>query len=218
MKKQVLLLFSILSFSLTYAQYEWTPAVVILKNSTSLRGWVKFPKHSGVLMSIGTTKFKFRKNRKDKTEKYGSDTVDEVVFGDEKFATVHYKYVPIQKEKFVLMELLVQGNASLFARTVLSSTSIFATTANILSVNPNFPDNPNSNFETRYYDGIEFYVMRNEEEKATLLVDPNSFEGLILKAKKYFSDCRKIVDYLDGEVYELNNIEELVEDYNLFCQ
>lgn len=205
MTKKILLLLSILSFSLTYAQYEWTPAKVILKNGSSFRGWVKFPKHSGGLISIGSTEFKHRKKKREKTEKYGSDTVDEVIFGDEEFATVHYKYVPIKKEKSVLMEIVVRGKANLYTRTVLKSNSTFIG-------DPNFPST------TTYYHDTQYYTIRKEEQKATLIAGPNSFGGFLSKAKNYFSDCSKIVDYLDSELYDLNNIEELVDDYNLLCE
>jgi len=205
MTKKILLLFLFLSFTLTYAQYEWTPAKIILKNGTSFRGWVQFPKHSGGLISIGSTDFKYRKKKKEKTEKYGSDTVDEVIFGDEEFATVHYKYVPIKKGKSVLMELVVHGKANLYTRTVSQSNSTF-------SSNPNFPST------TTYYDDTQYYIIRSEEQVATLIAGPNSFGGFISKAKNYFSDCSKIVGYLESELYELNNILELVDDYNLLCE
>ena len=94
--KNILILFAVFFFSSVHAQYEWTPAKVILKNGQSFRGLVKFPKHSGGLISIGSTEFKYKKNKKGTTKKYGSESVDEVIFGDAYFATVHYKYVPIK--------------------------------------------------------------------------------------------------------------------------
>lgn len=103
MIKNSLLLIAILCFSTVHAQYDWTPAKVILKNGTSFRGLVKFPKHSGGLISIGTTEFKYKLKKKGKTERYGYETVEEVIFGDEEFATVHYGYVPIQAKKACLI-------------------------------------------------------------------------------------------------------------------
>ena len=195
-----------LFFSSVQAQYDnWTPAKVILKNGTSFRGWVKFPKHSGGLISIGTTKFKYRKNRKGKTQQYGSDSVDEIVFGDEEFTTVHYKYVPIKKNKSVLMELVVRGKVNLYTRTVLMEGGTFT-------------NNPNLTSNTIYYDDFQYYLIRNGEQNATLIAGPNSFSNFIYKAKRYFSDCSKIIYYLDNELYELNNIVELVDDYNLLCE
>ena len=168
---------------------------------------VKFPKHSGGLISIGSTEFKYKKSKKEKTTKYGSETVDEVVFGDEYFATLHYKYVPIKKTKSVLMKLVVRGKANLYTRTVLKSNNTF--NANL---DPNFPS------VTTYYDDTQFFIIRIGEQKATLIADPNSFWNFILKTKKYFSDCNEIVHYLENDLYELDNIIELVEDYNLLCE
>ena len=69
---------------------------VILKNGTSFRDLVKSPKHSCGLISIGRTNFKYKKSKKSNTENYGSDSAEEVIFGDEEFATAHYKYFPIK--------------------------------------------------------------------------------------------------------------------------
>ena len=205
MLKKLLLIITLLFISTVQAQHEWTPALVILKNGTSFRGLVKFPKHSGGLISIGSTKFKYKKSRKYKTEKYGKNAVDEVVFGDENFATLHYKYVPINKQKSVLMQLVVRGKATLYSRIV--SKSEIKT--------PSLPDFPN---QIVYYDDTQFYIIRNNEEKATLIVDPSSYGGFISIAITYFSDCSTIVHYLENELYELNDIIELVDDYNLLCE
>jgi hypothetical protein len=208
--KNILIIITILCFSSVHAQYEWTPAKVILKNGTSFRGLVKFPKHSGGLVSIGSTDFKYKKKRKSKIKKYGYETVEEVIFGDEEFTTVHYKYVPIKAKKHVLLQLVVDGKASLYSRTVLK----FENT----SFEPSYIDNPGINMPGYYYDDTQLYVIRPDEQKATLIVDPNNLRSFISKSKKYFSDCSKIVDYLESELYELNDIVELVDDYNLLCE
>jgi len=202
---RILIILTFFCFSSVQAQYEWTPAKVILKNGTSFRGLVKFPKHSGGLVSIGSTKFKYKKKRKSKTEKYGHETVDEVIFGDEDFTTVHYKYVPIKAKKHVLLELIANGKANLYSRTVLKFQNTFV-------------GDPNLQSSGYYYDDTQFYLIRAGEQKATLIAGPNSFGGFISKTKKYFSDCSKIVDYLESELYELKDIVELVDDYNLLCE
>lgn len=210
MIKRILIILTFFCFSSIQAQYEWTPAKVILKNGTSFRGLVKFPKHSGGLISIGSTKFKYKKSRKSKTEKYGYETLEEVIFGDEKFATVHYTYVPITAKKYVLLQLVTSGKANLYSRTVLK-----------------FENNFNDDFNIEitaikkdgyYYDNEQFFLLRKGEKKATLIGDPNSLLSFIPKAQQYFSDCSKIVDYLGSELYEVNDIIELVDDYNLLCE
>lgn len=208
MIKKFLLVLAFLCFSSIHAQYVWTPAKVILKNGTSFRGLVKFPKHSGGLLSIGSTKFKYKKNKKAKAIKYGSDTVDEIVFGDENYATVNYKYVPIGKKRLVLMELEIRGKVSLYSRIVSNVTSI-----------PEF--NPNIRDEIVYYDDRQFYLKRDNEEEAKLFIGSDFFLDCKSRAKKYFSDCSKIVKYIDHDLYdldELNGLLELVDDYNLFCE
>jgi hypothetical protein len=204
MTKKILLILTILCFYSVHAQYDWTPAKVILKDGTSFRGLVKFPLHSGGLISIGSTAFKYKKNKKSPKKKYGSDSIEEVIFGDEDFTTVHYKYVPIKKKKSVLMELVVRGRVNLYTRSVLKSHNMF-------TGNSNFPST------TTYYEDSQFYFKRNNEQTAKLIAGPNSFGRFISKAKDYFSDCSKIVDYLENRLYDLNNLIELVDDYNLLC-
>ena len=193
MIKKILIVFAIFCFSSIHAQYdEWTPAKIILKNGTSFRGLVKLPTHSGVnlssegTMSLGSNKVQYKKNRKSPKKKYGSDTLDEVIFGDEEFTTVHYKFIPIKKNKSVIMELIVRGNVSLY--------------------------------KANSFENPKFYLIRHNEQVARLFIDSNNSRTFISRAKKYFSDCKNIVYYLESELYSFDNLIELVEDYNLLCE
>ena len=200
-----LLILTILCTSIVNAQYdEWTPAKVVFKNGISYRGLVKFPKHSGGLISMGTTKFKYRKNKKSKTLKHGHETVQEIIFGDERFETVHYKYVPIKKNKFVLMELMVSGKASLYSRTVLRFQDTGFGTGNL----------EGSGY---YYDDTQYYLIRKNESVAKLVSSPDIFGSFNLSIKKYFTDCEILLDYINDELYSYDNLIELVNDYNLLC-
>ncbi|MFL1012743.1 hypothetical protein [Flavisericum labens] len=206
MIKKIIIILSIFYFSSIHAQYdEWTPAKVILKNGISFRGLVKFPKHSGGIISIGSTEFKYKKKKKSKTQKYGHETVEEVIFGDEEFTTLHYKYIPIKPKKYVLLEQIINGKTSLFSRTVMKFQRTIV----------GYPNNQSNGY---YYDDTQYYLIRKGEGSAKLIAGPNSFGTFISKAKKYFSDCEKILYYLENELYDLNNLIELVEDYNLLCE
>jgi hypothetical protein len=67
------------------------------------------------------------------------------------------------------------------------------------------------------HDDTQYYVKRKNEKSAKLIAGPNNFKSFITKAKTYFSDCEKIVYYLDNDLYNIDNITELVDDYNLLC-
>lgn len=205
MLKNIILTSIFFACHLGFSQYEWTPAQVILKNGTSFRGLVKFPIHSGGLVSIGTTDFKYKKKRKSGTEKYGQETVYKVVFGDEQFAIVEYQYVPINKNKSVLMELLVSGKVNLYTRTVSRYNTYFMG-------NGNFPTSSTIDYNS------EYYLKRDNEIKATLISGPKIFSTFNQRAKQYFSDCQEISDYIESDLYDLNNLFQLVDDYNLLCQ
>ena len=213
MIKNILTILIIFCFSNVNAQYEWTPAKVILKDGTSFRGLVKFPMHSGGLISMGSTKFKYKKNRKSSIEKFGSETLDKVIFGDEQFATIEYQYVPIKKNKNVLMELIINGKVNLYYRVV----SQYSTTN---SGDQNFQSIPTATIPTTTsidYNN-QYFLLRENEKTATLIIDPNSFQSFNYKAKKYFSDCKDIVSFIESKLYQPKYLLELVEDYNLLCE
>ena len=205
MLKHIILTLIFFACHLGFSQYEWTPAQVILKNGTSFRGLVKFPIHSGGLVSIGTTEFKYKKKRKSRVEKYGQETVDKVIFGDEQFATVEYQYVPISKNKSVLMELMVSGKVNLYTRTVSRYSYNFME-------NESLPTSSTIDYNS------EYYLKREKEIKATLISGPKIFSSFNQSVKQYFSDCQEISDYIESDLYDLNNLFQLVDDYNLLCQ
>ncbi len=202
--RTLVLVFTLLYVSNLNAQFTWTPAKVILKNGESFRGLVKFPKNFNSLITIGSSKFKYRKNKKSKVQKLGSDTVEEVVFGDEDFRTVHFKYVSVSKNRSILMEEIISGKVSLFARTTLTTETIVDYTL--------------EDYETTiYYDKIDYYLIKETETKATkvpAVTTKYMFKSFI---KKYFEDCNKLVGYIEDELYSRNELLELVEDYNLLC-
>jgi hypothetical protein len=208
--KKILILSILLCFSIVNAQYSWTPAKVILKDGTSFRGLVKSPKHSGGLISIGSTKFKYKKYRKSKTKKYGYETVEEVIFGDEEFATLHYKYIPISAKRHVLMAQLVNRKVSLYSRNVSKFHSTTPITAGDFNTIPT----------GHYYDDSQFYLIRKNEKTAKLMAGGPVFflQSFIRRAKIYFSDCKEVISYLEEDLYDISNITELVEEYNLLCQ
>lgn len=203
MVKTILFILTFFCVFTIQAQYDWTPAKIILKDGTSFRGLVKLPIDSGGLVSIGSTKFKYKKNKKAPNEKLGKETVEEVIFDVEGIATSHYKYVPINYNKYALLEQVVNGKVSLYSRIV---------SKNEKSIN----FDPNIKSSGNYY--TQFYFLRKNENKAILINYTNSYKVFVINAIKYFSDCSLIVDYLDNGLYDLNNLIELVEDYNLLCE
>lgn len=65
----------------------------------------------------------------------------------------------------------------------------------------------------------EYFVLRENEYAATALISLNTFsKPFIEAAKKYFSDCKDILKYLEHDLYDEQNVIELIEDYNLLCE
>jgi hypothetical protein len=216
---RISLLFSLIFIGLSpvHAQYDdWTPAKVVLINGTSIRGLVKLPRHSGNLISLGSSDFKFRKKRKSLTQKLGHKTVVEVVFGDEQFTLLRYKYVPIKPKKYALLEVISEGPVSLYSR---DSGTYRPTSGHPAMLGPEGSLAPiiQPSLSIHDADDTQYFVKRKNEKVAKLIAKTNNLKSFIAKAKDYFSDCKKIVYYLDNDLYNIDNITELVEDYNLLC-
>ncbi len=205
MIKKYTLILLIFTCYFGYGQYEWTPGKIVLKNGISFRGLVKIPIQTVGIVPMGSNKVQYKKNRKSNKIKYGSDDVNEIIFGDEQFATVHYQYVAVNKNKSILMEVVVKGTVNLYTRTVSQYNNTFIG-------NQNLPTSTSIDYNSQYY------LKREKEQTATLIAGQNSFGSFIYKAKEYFSDCNDIISYLDNDLYHENNLIDLVEDYNLLCE
>ena len=124
MTKNIILIISILSFSLSYGQYNWTPGKVILKNGDTLKGLLKIPMTSGSLLSFSKNKLEYKKDKKGKRNKFDNTQVDKILFyGISNPNLGYYEYVPLTRKKMALFKLIRNGKVKLYVRTIKITVS-----------------------------------------------------------------------------------------------
>lgn len=210
MTRKILLILSILTCSLSYGQYDWTPGKLILKNGDSLKGFIQIPMNIVRLVSIGKSKVEFKENLEGAVSSYDKSQVYRIHFNTYDVNPRYYEYAPLKKRKYRIFKLLLDGKVKLYKRTVAIQHK-----ETILGD----PNNPNSNVVKYYYEEEEeFYVIREGDSQLTPLISHYSLNDFKTKALKYFSGCKDIVEYLNEDLYDEIDIIELVYDYNLICK
>ncbi len=221
MTKIIITISILLNFSICLGQYDWREGKVILKDGQKLKGFVKLSMTTDELISLKKSKVLFKTNRKGRVKKFDKKEINKVFYGSTNSEIGYFEYVPITKNKFELLRLVVTGKSKLYKRVIRSKNNgLF-----ILLPNENFNNNRNYNFQnipnnkgqikTELID--QYYIIRDDEVKATQ-IKISSTEKFKENTIDYFKDCEKIVQYLENDLYEEFDIHELVEDYNIFCE
>jgi len=209
MIKTIISIFTILTYSMCYGQYDWREGKVVLKNGQTLKGIVKMTMPSNKLVSLSNSKVYYKKNWKGKVKKFTKDEIEKVFYGSYNSETGFFEYAAITKNKKELLRVIINGKSKLYKRTVKNvsySGGVFDS-----SISPGVSRKKEVQFVNQYY------IIRNGEINATYIPD-ESLEKFKKKTISYFSDCKKIIQYIENNLYEEFEIKELVEDYNIFCE
>jgi hypothetical protein len=207
MRKHIIIIITILTFSTSFAQYNWTPGKLYLKNGEVLKGYIKIPTSSIPLtpISLGRSKLKYKTKLGSKTEKFDQTQVDKVYFGTSNPNLGYYEYVPLTKNKMLLFKLIRNGKVNLYTRTIKSHVRIDIS-------------NQNGLYDTKEIKIKEYLLKRENEPIATLVLNNADLRSFKNSVKKYFSDCADIVSFIEDDIYEEYDIHQIVEDYNLICE
>ncbi|WP_299314816.1 hypothetical protein [uncultured Aquimarina sp.] len=209
MIKIIISIITILTFSICNGQYDWRAGKVVLKNGQTLKGIVKMTMPSNKLVSLSSSKVYYKKNRKGKVKKFTKDEIRKVFYGSYNSETGFFEYAPITKNKKELFRVIINGKSKLYKRTVKNIS--YSNRILDPSISPRRPRKKDIQFVNQYY------VIRNGEITVTYIPD-ESLEKFKEKTISYFSDCKKIIQYIENNLYEEFEIKELVEDYNIFCE
>ncbi len=209
-----------------HAQYQWTEAYVILKNGKTLSGQAKLTDKSTAFTF--TERLKFRKDKDSKTTNYKTEDIEEVMFTVYKheFAndavyrsntTLFFVPVPThkmgKKTKYNLMQEIQSGDVSLYSRNFIitkpsiqvSNTSDAYGTMQYIA--------PSAMTTTEH---IELWLVKTNE-KAVLIRSSGIFNNLRKQLLKYFADCPEITEAIEDSDLNHDDIEDIVNNYNLEC-
>ena len=189
--KLVLQLIFLLFINFAHSQ-DYRVATIFFNDSTSIKGFGEIKNN--------TIYFKVR--QEDKSDKWSYDIAKGLTFSEYGFYE-KYEYVKFEKQlKPRIMEVVEEGDVTLYKDAKLFYTS---------NGNSNFGKIP-VNISTFENMSVTFYVKRKSEEYATDIIF--SFKT---RAKKYFSDCEKIIEKINNRNFTKNNITDMVFYYNEYC-
>jgi hypothetical protein len=215
MTRKIILIISILTCSLSYGQYDWTPGKLILKNGETVKGLIKIPRVTHGLLSIPKNKLEYKKDKKGKKKKFDKTQVDKVFFATFNPNLGYYEYVPVSRKRMAIFKLIRNGKVKLYTRTIK------------VGVNTGFQNNGISSGQKKVKKIKEYYMIRKSETVATRVFLKSDGLSITYKGnlrtfksytKKYFSDCPDILSYIDNDLYEDFDIAQIVDDYNLLCE
>lgn len=207
------------------AQYEWTEAYISLQNGNALVGQAKLTQQGGMYNFNLSQKLKFRTDKESRVKKFRAREVKEVLFtvykhdftdGNVSMSSEDLFFVPVitairgKNKSVVLMQELVSGTVSLYGRTNVNVTPA-------IPISSSFGENPlpvyNGGTVTEY---TQFWLGK-ENEAAVVIKEENLFESLEKQLLRYFIDCPYITDFIKTQGAEIENLEEIVLEYNVEC-
>ena len=152
----------------------------------------------GLGMITRNDKIKFRISLEEEPDIWNYEIVKGIIFYGFNM-TKEFEYIKINKsQKPILLEVINRGKATLY---VHSQTSYFPVTFN-----------ENNFMRGSTYNSKTIYVKRKNEKIAINL--SGRFKK---KSIEYFKDCPEILDIFSTKEYLRYRIEDIVNEYNIYC-
>lgn len=198
----LLLLFINYSFGQDYRQ-----ARIIFNDSSSIEGFGEIK---------GNTIY-FKVLQEDKADKWSYDFAKGLTFAAYGFSE-KYEYVKIEHSKPKLMQVVEEGKVTLYRDAKIYFADNRPESEKIKETALVHLPNPHSDkLFQMHVSSMEtmtetFYVKRENEEFATDIIF--SFN---IRAKKYFADCKKVIEKIKNKKFTKKNIQDMVFFYNEYC-
>jgi hypothetical protein len=189
--KLIIPLFFFLFINVTFSQ-DYREATIVFNDSTSIKGFAE----------IKNNEIYFKLKQEDKPDKWSYDIAKGIIFSGYGFSEKLEYLKSGKNSKPKILEVIEEGNINLYRESRMYYTSNGNTTAGKLP----------TNFSTYEFTTETFYVKKKSEEFATDI----SF-SFKTTAKKYFSDCEKIIEKIKNGKFTRKNIPDMVFYYNEYC-
>jgi hypothetical protein len=189
--KLIIPLFFVLFINVTFSQ-DYREATIVFNDSTSIKGFAE----------IKNNEIYFKLKQEDKPDKWSYDIAKGIIFSGYGFSEKLEYLKSGKNSKPKILEVIEEGNINLYRESRMYYTSNGNTTAGKLP----------TNFSTYEFTTETFYVKKKSEEFATDI----SF-SFKTTAKKYFSDCEKIIEKIKNGKFTRKNIPDMVFYYNEYC-
>ena len=212
----IFLLFSSVCFGQIKGEKKLQECELTLKDSTTFRGFCRIGKVDKIHFTI----------EKDSTpDIWDSKDVKRVRFFRSDYDQV-LEYFNLRKNSLPrLLEIKMYGNVMLYARTKFQLVSDPKSGGTItMPVTTRGKSGTTVSYETRstgFYkrkEVVSAYYLKKASSDALFPIRPSWTNRRWKKEMiQFFKDCPFLVEDLEADAYDKLSIEQLVEDYNLYC-
>ncbi|KAF2080914.1 hypothetical protein [Flavobacterium sharifuzzamanii] len=171
---------------------NYREASIIFNDSSSIQGFAE----------IKNNVIYFKIKQEDKADKWSYDIVKGLIFAAYGYSE-KYEYVEFEHSKPKLLQVVEEGYVNLYR-----DAKIYFKGGNTNFDANNLPTNTDGSWEM----SEAFYVKRKTE----LYVTDIKF-SFNLRAKKYFGDCKKVIERINNKKFTKKNIKDMVFFYNEYC-
>jgi hypothetical protein len=202
------LTFTLNCFGQIKGEKKFQECELLLKDSTTFRGFCRVMK---------ADKIHFSMERDSTPDVWDSKDVKSVRFYRSRYDQV-LEYFNLRKNSLPrLLEIKIYGDVMLYARTK------FRTTADQVITTPGFDSKGNSIPQQRVVsykkeEVVSAYYLKKAASDTLFPLRPSWTNRKWKKEMiKFFKDCPLLVEDLEADAYDKESIEQLIEDYNLYC-
>lgn len=208
--KGILQIILLLSFTMTFAQYSWSPATIYLENDSILEGEAVI-KQGGKFRFQPKESLRFRSTKKNKAQKIEIETIDSIHFTvkytekvnkrkvkKQRQATYVTMYVEEERKRLHFLEVLKQGSVTLFGRTFGGGGGM-----SFMPVGTNIP-------MFRFYGGHNQLFLSRGNDMAEIMYDSKDIAT-------FFSDCNILAEKVIEEKLDKDDLKTIVEYYESNC-
>ena len=189
--KLILQLLIVFFLNLGFSQ-DYREASIIFNDSSSIQGFAEI-KNNAIYFKI---------KQEDKADKWSYDFVKGLVFVAYGYSE-KYEFVEFEHSKPKLLQVIEEGNVNLYRY----AKAYYGGRNTNLSIGK-LP----SEEDIMWVTTEALYVKRKTEPYATDI--EFSFNS---RAKKYFGDCKKVVERINSKKFTQKNIKDMVFFYNEYC-
>ncbi|MCK8480909.1 hypothetical protein [Psychroserpens algicola] len=208
-----------LCFTVSYAQYTWSPATIYLNADRVLQGEAVI-KQGGGFRTLPKESLRFRAHKKDKAQKIEASDIDSIVFTvsytekvnkrkvkKERQATFITMYVEKDRKRLHFLEVLKTGKVQLYGQSFGGGGGMsFMPMGSTPTSAGHIPNAP----MIRFYGGHNRLFLSKGSDLAEVMYTRKAIA-------KFFSDCPDLVEKIKTEQLEKDDLNTIVNYYNTNC-
>ncbi|BAO75281.1 hypothetical protein [Winogradskyella sp. PG-2] len=200
----------LLSFTMAFGQYSWSPATIYMENDSIVKGEAVI-RQGGKFRFQPKESLRFRQNKKDKAKKIEINKIDSIHFTVKYTEKVNKRkvkkqsqalyvtmYVEEDRERLHFLEVLKKGSVTLFGRTFGGGGGM-----SFMPGGTNIP-------MFRFYGGHNQLFLSKGNDMAEIMYDSKDIAT-------FFSDCNALAEKVIAEKLGKDDLKTIIEYYESNC-